>query len=86
MSCDNQQQPTIETVREQFEHWRRTQKKLTAIPDHLWAAAIELSTRHSLGEIARSLRLNTTDLKKRVQRSKTYAKNVQTSLQVGFAA
>lgn len=68
MTNDDQQHATIETVREQFEHWRRTRKKRAAIPDHLWASAIELSARHSVYKIARNLRLNSSDLQKRIQR------------------
>ena len=71
MTNDDQQPRSIETVRNNFEHWRRTREKLTAIPEHLWASAIELSERHSICEIARNLRLNASDLKKRIARSQT---------------
>jgi hypothetical protein len=64
-----QQSPTIEEVREQFENWRRSRKKRTAIPEHLWAAAVSLTQRHSVHEISRNLRLNYAGLRKRTQSS-----------------
>ena len=69
---DQQHQPvTIEAICEQFEQWRQTRKKRTAIPEHLWAAAIELSGNHSVCKISKTLGLNYTDLQKRIQQSRS---------------
>ena len=66
--CDQQQHPpSIDEVREQFEDWRRSRKKRTTIPAHLWTAAIALTERHSVNKISRSLRLNFAELRRRVQ-------------------
>jgi hypothetical protein len=68
-----EQQPepaTLEEVCEQFEQWRQTREKRGMIPDQLWEAAIALSTYHSAYKISQSLRLNYSDFKKRVERSK----------------
>jgi hypothetical protein len=69
---DQPHQPSaIEAVCEQFEQWRQTRKKRTAIPEHLWAAAIELSENHSVCKISKTLGLNYTDLQKRIQQSRS---------------
>jgi hypothetical protein len=68
---EEQQKPaTIEEVREQFEQWRQTRVKRTAIPEHLWAVAINLSENHSVNEISKTLRLNYAELKKRIKQSR----------------
>ena len=61
------QEVTIEDVRKQFEHWRQTRKKRGVIPDHLWEAAIALSKYHSPSQISQALRLDYSDLKKRIE-------------------
>lgn len=60
---------TIEDVRKQFEQWRQTRKKRGVIPDHLWGAAVALSKYHSPSKISQALRLDYSDLKKRIERS-----------------
>lgn len=68
---DEQQQPiTITDVRERFEQWRQTRKKRTAIPEDLWTAAIALSEWHSAYKISKALRLNYTELRKRIEQSR----------------
>jgi hypothetical protein len=80
---DQQHQPlTIEAICEQFEKWRQTRKKRTAIPEHLWAAAIELSENHSAYKISKTLRLNYTDLQKRIQQSRS--RNLPETIQPKF--
>lgn len=60
--------PTLEGVRQQFEDWRKTRIKREMIPTHLWEAAIALSNNHSVSQISQALRLNYSDLKKRIER------------------
>jgi hypothetical protein len=62
---------TLEQIREQFEHWRRTRGKRRSIPDALWEAAVSLFREHSLCQVSKALRLNYTDLKRRVQAQQT---------------
>ncbi|MBC8457736.1 MAG: hypothetical protein H8D67_07065 [Deltaproteobacteria bacterium] len=61
--------PTLKEVQEQFETWRKTREKRTAIPDTLWEAAVSLSPRYSLYQISKALRLNYNDLKCRLETS-----------------
>ena len=65
------QKPTLEEVREQFKHWRRKRKKGTKIPTQLWSAAVKLSDRYSIPEISKGLVLNSTDLRKRIEHSRS---------------
>ena len=60
-------QISLEDVRNQFEHWRQSRAKRAPIPPSLWQAAISLHPEHSVYEISKSLRLNYTDLKHRVE-------------------
>ena len=62
---------TIETVCQQFEYWRQTRKKRCPIPEELWRAAELLYPEHSLYNISKALRLNYTDLKKRIEQKQT---------------
>lgn len=63
--------PSLEEVREQFEIWRKTRKRRTAIPEALWKAAVSLSEDYPTLQISKVLRLNYTALKNRVQASNT---------------
>jgi hypothetical protein len=58
--------PTIEEVRQRFEHWRESRKHRTPIPENLWEGAASLCADHSIYRISRSLRLDYNALKKRV--------------------
>ncbi len=60
------EKPRLEQVQEQFEHWRRSRAKRGAIPDALWQAAVMLFPNYGLHRISKTLRLNYTDLKHRV--------------------
>jgi hypothetical protein len=53
-------------VRHRFERWRKTKKGRERIPDPLWEAAVGLARHYSVNEIAKTLRLNHTELKYRV--------------------
>ncbi len=67
------QQPSlavdIEEVRERVEHWRKTRRKRSPMPQELWEAAASLAGRHGVYPIARALRVNYESLKKRVGRA-----------------
>jgi hypothetical protein len=58
--------PTLETVRHQFETWRRRRRHRSRIPEFLWEAAVGLCREHSICEVSRALRLNYRGLKSRV--------------------
>ena len=62
-----QPKSSLEEVREAFENWRKTRAKRAAIPESLWYAAIALSKEHSTFTISKELRVNYTDLKRRIQ-------------------
>jgi hypothetical protein len=53
-------------VRWRFEHWRRTRHRRSRIPEALWALALAAASAHGLHRTARTLRLNATDLKRRL--------------------
>ena len=59
------QYSALEKVAQQFAAWRETRTKIGCIPDSLWSAAVNLfhSYNLSINKIARTLRLNYTDLK-----------------------
>lgn len=58
---------SLEKVREQFEAWRQSREKRSAIPDALWQAAINLCQDYSISKISSTLRLNYAVLKQRVR-------------------
>jgi len=62
--------PTLETVHNQFEAWRKRRRCRSAIPESLWQAAIGLCEEHSICEVSRMLRLNYNALKNRVIRAR----------------
>ena len=57
--------PSLSEVKEQFKIWRRTRKGLQPIPKKLWAAAVSLTTQHSISQISKELVLDYSALKKR---------------------
>ena len=56
----------IRRIQARIEHWRKTRKKRTAMPEQLWAAAISLARVHGIHRTARALRLSYDSLKRRV--------------------
>ena len=58
--------PTLEEVQRQFINWRKNRKHRTLIPPRLWNAAISLAGRYSTHKISTTLRLNYTELRKRI--------------------
>lgn len=57
----------------QFEKWRKTKSGGARIPDRLWAAAVKLCAKQSVHQVSRALRVNGTDLKRRVEGATTPA-------------
>jgi len=64
--CVKAIKPSIEEVRRRFETWRETRKKRKPIPKDLWQAAVELTEHYPTHMVSKTLRLNHTDLKKRM--------------------
>ncbi len=62
---------TLDEVKQEFEHWRGTRSKRSPIPDHLWDSAVRLAQNYSIHTIAKTLRLNCSQLKRRVQAEQT---------------
>lgn len=57
----------LETVKQQFENWRKNRKSSKGrIPDELWEKATTLTKTHSVNVVAKTLRLSHADLTKRV--------------------
>lgn len=57
----------IEKVRDRLESWRKSGSSRRRIPEPLWGAAAELARRVGVNPIARQLRLDFYNLKRRVQ-------------------
>lgn len=57
----------LERVQRRIEHWRRTRKISSPMPDSLWAAAVKLAGRYGISHTAKTLRLNYNALRKRVE-------------------
>jgi hypothetical protein len=75
--------PTLEEVRTRFETWRRGKKRRSRIPKSLWAAAVEVCIEQPIYQVSRALRLNYTELKRRVARTKSTS-DTQHSAEKGF--
>ena len=54
----------IGTAQAQFEQWRKTRQRRSAIPDDLWSMAIGLARREGVSRIAQQLRLDAGKLKR----------------------
>jgi hypothetical protein len=57
----------MERARQRFERWRKTDSTSSPIPEGLWALAVRVASAHGVNQTARTLRLNHTALKKRLQ-------------------
>jgi len=57
---------SLQATRDAFEQWRCTRRKRDRIPEHLWGAAINLGTSYSTFRIAKELRLDYKELKRRM--------------------
>jgi hypothetical protein len=54
-------------VLRRFEHWRRTRKIPSRIPEPLWAAAVKVAGTYGIPHTAKTLRVNYNALRKRVE-------------------
>ena len=54
-------------VQRRFEHWRRTRKIPSRIPEPLWAAAVKVAGTYGIPHTAKTLRVNYNALRKRVE-------------------
>ncbi len=70
---------TLETVKQQFKHWRASRNHRSRIPDELWEAAASLSGHYSIHYISRSLGVNHSALRDRIAaRSMRENREIQT--------
>jgi hypothetical protein len=67
---------SLSEVKEQFKTWRKTRISPRPIPKKLWEAAVDLTARHSISQIAKELVVDYSTLKKRaaVKKKDTAAK------------
>ena len=65
----------IEEAQLQFEAWRRDRKRGQRIPEDLWAMAVELAKQHGVWPTARSLHLDHSGLKRRVNKGEDNEKS-----------
>ena len=56
-----------EIVQRRFEHWRRTRRVLSRVPEPLWSAAVEMAGTCGISHTAKTLRVNYNALRKRVE-------------------
>ncbi len=57
---------SLEEAKARFEEWRQTRKGRAAIPDELWSTAAELAQTEGVSRIATELRLEWSELKRRI--------------------
>ena len=70
----------VEQVRGRIEHWRRTRRKRTAMPEELWDEVVPLARVQGVSRIARALGVSYESLKKRVQGFRTRGKGSEQGL------
>jgi hypothetical protein len=63
--------PTLEEVRKRFETWRRGKKPHSRIPKSLWSAAAAVCIEQPIYRVSQALRLNYSELKRRVAQTKS---------------
>ena len=54
-------------VRERFDKWRKKHKGYRRLPESLWSAAVKLAQTYGVNRTARTLRLDYSGLKKRLE-------------------
>ena len=57
----------IEQVQRRLDVWRKTRKRRSRIPDHLWESAVKAAGQYGFHKTARALRLDYNALKKRLK-------------------
>ena len=65
----------VDSIRRRFEHWRRTRRGLSHIPEPLWAAAVEMAGTCGISHTAKTLRVNYNALRKRVEHQAVAARH-----------
>ena len=50
--------PSLESVRQEFEHWRKSRTKQGKIPPYLWKEVEMLLKYHAISEVCRTLKIN----------------------------
>ena len=78
MGRSRNQLPTVEEVGARLEEWRRNRPGRAAIPDELWAAAIEAARRDGVNRTATALRLDGGKLKRRMMAADGVGKRATT--------
>src|ERR1017187_6401778 len=58
----------LDQLGRRLEEWRRSNAAPTPIPSEIWVKAAELATRVGLAKVSKALRLDYSNLKKRVDR------------------
>ena len=58
--------PDAIKVQTRFELWRKNRSKRGKIPNQLWLVAVELTNHHSANQVAKLMRLNVSELKRRM--------------------
>lgn len=66
MLLSNKTKEKLATVVQAFEDWRATRTKVEPIPDRLWWQVKSIETQYSNVEIASALRLNHSQLKRKL--------------------
>ncbi len=74
----------IEAVRGRIEHWRRTRKKRTEMPEALWAAAVALTRERDIYPVARALKVDYTSLKLRALQAELDRQTGAAASEAGF--
>ena len=69
----------MEAVRRRFEHWRRTHRRRSRIPDSLWAAAVKVVGKYGLHRTSRALGLDYYSLKERAEQGSNAASDSKKS-------
>ena len=57
----------LEKTRQRFEHWRRTRKIRSRIPEPLWTAAVKMARQYGINRTARALGVDYYSLKERAE-------------------
>ncbi len=76
--------PTLESVHNQFQTWRRRRHCRCRIPETLWRAAVGLCKEHPVWEVSRALRLNYKDLNSRISKARGMVLNIRQPSDLDF--
>lgn len=65
---------TLQDVQSHFEQWRSTRDKRSKIPESLWHEVISIAKRYPHTKIIHALRLNSSQVKSKIQDSNKFIK------------